>query len=130
MELINEGMLLLSFSVFFFLEELRPFFKDYFIVDSEYENTFFIWEHMKSLIYGYNKCYILSESFPLGEFLRREYMYKEYGNDEPYTIFWESADNLKNEWAPIKQGMFGGRYENYKTISEKANAYYKQNRKF
>lgn len=117
------------FSIFF-LEELRPFFKDYFIVDSEYENTFFIWEHMKSLIYGYNKCYILSESFPLGEFLRREYMYKEYGNDEPYTIFWESADNLKNEWAPIKQGMFGGRYENYKTISEKANAYYKQNRKF
>ena len=102
------------FSIFF-LEELRPFFKDYFIVDSEYENTFFIWEHMKSLIYGYNKCYILSESFPLGEFLRREYMYKEYGNDEPYTI---------------KQGMFGGRYENYKTISEKANAYYKQNRKF
>ena len=81
---------------------------------------------MKSLIYGYNKCYILSESFPLGEFLRRGYMYKEYGNDEPYTIFWESADNLKNEWAPIKQGMFGGRYENYKTISEKANAYYKQ----
>ena len=28
------------------------------------------------------------------------------------------------------QIIFGGRYENYKTISEKANAYYKQNRKF
>lgn len=49
----------------FFLKELRPILKDYFIVDSEYENTFYIWEHMKSLIYGYNKCYILSESFPL-----------------------------------------------------------------
>jgi hypothetical protein len=31
---------------------------------------------------------------------------------------------------PIKQGMFGGRYENYKAISEKANAYYKKYRKF
>lgn len=117
------------FSIFF-LEELRPLFKDYFIVDSEYENIFYIWEHLKSLIYGYNKCDILSKSFPLGEFLRKEYIYKEYGNEEPYTVFWESADNLKNEWAPIKQGMFGGRYENYKTISEEANTYYKQNRRF
>lgn len=103
----------------FFLKELRPILKDYFIVDSEYENTFYIWEHMKSLIYGYNKCYILSESFPFGEFIRRESMYKVRGyEEEPYMIFWESADSLKNEWAPIKQGMFGGRYENYKAISK------------
>lgn len=115
----------------FFLKELRPILKDYFIVDSEYENTFYIWEHMKSLIYGYNKCYILSESFPLGEFIRRESMYKVRGyEEEPYMIFWESADSLKNEWAPIKQGMFGGRYENYKAISEKANAFYKEYRRF
>ena len=114
------------FSVFF-LKELLPLFKNYFIVDSEYENTFYIWEHLKSLIYGYNKCYILSENFPLGEFIRRESMYKVRGNEEePYMIFWESADSLKNEWAPIKQGMFGGRYENYKAINEKANAYYKK----
>lgn len=115
----------------FFLKELRPILKDYFIVDSEYENTFYIWEHMKSLIYGYNKCYILSESFPFGEFIRRESMYKVRGyEEEPYMIFWESADSLKNEWAPIKQGMFGGRYENYKAISEKANAFYKEYRRF
>lgn len=108
----------------FFLEELRPIFKDYFIVDSEYENTFYIWERMKSLIYGYNKCCIL-ENFPFGGFIMRESMYKVRGyEEEPYMIFWKSADSLKNEWAPIKQGMFGGRYENYKAISEKANAYY------
>lgn len=109
----------------FFLEELRPFFKDYFFVDSEYENTFYIWERMKSLIYGYNKCYILKEfSIPLGQFTRREVEYKFRGmGEEPYTIFWESADSLQNEWPPIKQGMFGGRYEYYKAIDEQARAY-------
>ena len=117
---------------FFFLNELRPFFKNYFITDSEYESNFYIWERMKSLIYGYNKCYLLNEfSIPLGQFIRSEVEYKIRGNgEEPYTIFWESADSLKNEWQPIKQGMFGGRYEIYKAINEQANSYYAQNRVF
>ena len=117
---------------FFFLNELRPFFKNYFITESEYENNFYIWERMKSLIYGYNKCYLLNEfSIPLGQFIRSEREYKFRGNgEEPYTIFWESADSLKNEWPPIKQGMFGGRYENYKAINEQANSYYAQRRTF
>lgn len=117
---------------FFFLNELRPFFKNYFITDSEYESNFYIWERMKSLVYGYNKCNRLTESFPLGEFIRKECIYKaSCGNgEEPYTIFWESADSLKNEWPPIKQGMFSGRYENYKAINEQANSYYTQHRDF
>lgn len=45
---------------------------------------------------------------------------------EPYSIFWENADSLKHEWPPIKQGMFGGRYENYKEITEQANAFITQ----
>lgn len=85
---------------------------------------------MKSLVYGYNKCYLFNEfSIPLGQFIRSEVEYKFRGNgEEPYTIFWESADSLKNEWQPIKQGMFGGRYENYKAINEQANSYYAQHK--
>lgn len=45
---------------FFLLNELRPLFEDFFVVNSEYENTFYIWERMKSLIYGY--CRICSSS--------------------------------------------------------------------
>lgn len=111
----------------FLLEELRPLFKDYFVVNSEYENTFYSWERLKSLMYGYNKCYIIEFSIPLGEFTRKEVEYKVRGmGKEPYTIFWESADSLKNEWPPIKQGMFGGRYENYKEIAEQANSFITQ----
>ncbi len=112
----------------FLLEELRPLFKNYFVVNSEYENTFYIWERLKSLVYGYNKCYILREfSIPLGQFVRSERECKFRGaGEEPYIIFWESADSLKNEWPPIKQGMFGGRYENYKEINEQATAFIAQ----
>lgn len=116
---------------FFFLNELRSYFESYFIADSEYENTFYIWEHMKSLVYGYNKCYIIEFSVPMGQFIRRGKEYEIRGlGKEPYTIFWQSADILKNEWEPIKQGMFGGRYENYKAINEQANSYYAQHRIF
>ncbi len=112
----------------FLLKELRPFFNNHFVVDSEYENTFYIWERLKSLVYGYNKCYILREfSIPLGQFVRSEREYKFRGvGEEPYIIFWESADSLKNEWPPIKQGMFGGRYENYKEINEQVTAFIAQ----
>ena len=116
----------------FLLNELRPLFEDFFVVNSEYENTFYIWERMKSLIYGYNKCSILREfDVPLGQFVRSEKEYELRGmGKEPYTIFWKSADSLKNEWPPIKQGMFGGRYENYKAINEQAIDFYSKHRRY
>ena len=115
----------------FLLEELRPLFKDYFVVNSEYENTFYIWERLKSLVYGYNKCYIVEFSIPLGEYIRQEVEYKiRKMGKEPYTIFWESADSLKQEWLPIKQGMFGGCYENYKEIKDNADSFIQKYRRY
>lgn len=114
------------FSIFFLLQ-LKPFFKDYFVIDSEYENVFYIWEHLKSLVYGYNKCYSGGFNVPMGNFLRQRNEYNmRLKEKEPYTIFFEQADKLKNNWEPIKQGMFGGSYENYKQIHEQVEAYYHQ----
>ena len=31
----------------FFLENLKPYFKKYFIAESDYEDVFYIWEHLK-----------------------------------------------------------------------------------
>lgn len=116
---------------FFLLENLRLLFKDYFVVDSDFNNTFYIWERLKSLIYGYYKCYIIDFSIPLGQFTRSEVEYKHRGmGEEPYTVFWESADSLQNEWLPIKQGMFGGNYENYKEIKSKADEFIQKYRKY
>lgn len=114
----------------FFIRQLNPVFKDYFITDSEYENIFYIWEHLKSLMYGYNKCYLGGFSVPIGNFFRQRNEYKmRHKEKEPYTIFFEEADKLKNNWEPIKQGMFGGSYDDYKQIYDQAEAFYQRNRR-
>lgn len=115
----------------FFLGQLEPIFKDYFITKSEYENVFYIWEHLKSLVYGYNKCSLIEFSVPMGNFLYKRNEYKmRHKEMEPYILFFEEADELKNNWEPIKQGMFGGSYDNYKQTYEQVEAYYQQNRKY
>lgn len=48
---------------FILLERLRSHFIGCFTVDSEYENTFYIWEHLKSLVYGYNQCYMFDRFY-------------------------------------------------------------------
>jgi NAD-dependent SIR2 family protein deacetylase len=114
---------------FLFLNKLRPHFIRCFTIDSEYENTFYIWEHLKSLVFGYNKCYILDRFYvPTGQFLRSRVDYKVRQNgEEPYCVFFDSADKLKGEWKPVKQGMFGGSYDEYKKVFDQAEEFYKQN---
>lgn len=65
----------------------------------------------------------------LGNFLHQREVYRrasQSGEQEPYILFFEGADKLKNDWEPIKQGMFGGSYDNYKQIYAQAEEYYQQ----
>lgn len=115
----------------FFLGQLEPIFKDYFITKSEYENVFYIWEHLKSLVYGYNKCSLIEFSVPMGNFLYKRNEYKmRHKETEPYTLFFEEADKLKNSWELIRQGMFGGSYEVYKKVYIEAETFYNKNMRF
>ena len=117
---------------FILLEKLRSHFSGCFTVDSEYENTFYIWEHLESLLFGYNQYYTLEQfHVPTGQFLRSRVEYKiRYNSEEPYNIFFDSADKLKGEWNPIKQGMFGGSYDEYKKIFDQTEEFYKQHIKY
>lgn len=114
---------------FILLERLRSHFKGCFTIDSEYENTFYIWEQLESLVFGYNQCYILGHFYvPTGQFIRSRVEYKmRHNGEEPFTIFFESADKLRDEWEPIRQGMFGGNYDEYKKILDLAEEFYNQN---
>ena len=114
-------------SSIFFLGHLRSLFKDCFTADSEYENVFYIWEHLKSLVYAYNECYMIRFQAPLGDFLRQRRAYRDErnrGEQVPYIHFFEEADKLKDDWEPIKQGMFGGSYDAYKPIYDQAEKFY------
>ena len=82
-------------------------------------------------MYGYNKCYLIKFSVPMGNFFHHRNKDKMgYKEVESYTLFFEEADKLKNNWEPIKQGMFGGSYDNYKQTYEQVEAFYQQHRKY
>ena len=113
----------------FFLKNLKPYFKEYFIAESDYEDVFYIWEHLKSLVYGYNKCFPVRDRFsvPMGNFCCQRFKHRVTEEQDPYTSFFGDADNLKDEWEPIKQGMFGGSYDQYKQVRDQANEIYRRN---
>ena len=117
---------------FILLERLRFHFRNCFTVDSECENAFYTWEHLESLVFGFNRCYILDRFYvPIGQFLCSRVNYKMRQNgEEPYCVFFDSADRLKGEWEPIKQGMFGGSYDEYKKVFDQAEEFYKKNMRY
>lgn len=105
-------------------------FQKVFTLNAEYESAFYKWEKLKSLVYGFNKCFILNIfHIPIGFFTRYEAEQRFRMQEESdYCVFFDSADELKNEWPPIKQGMFGGSYQKYKEVLDQAEDYYKNNR--
>ena len=69
------------------------------------------------------------EYFPTGNFLRAAitYQIRELG-ENAYCRFFDEADELQDEWQPLKQGMFGGSYQEYKRLYDNAQKYYGTNR--
>ncbi len=109
---------------------LKEHFHKLITPESEYEMSFNKWEHLESLLIGYHKCHLFDEThFPIGYFVDYEYRERSYNvKNSPYCDFFDSAVLLKEEWSPIKQGLFGGKYENYKEIYDKSILYYQNNR--
>ena len=108
-------------------ENVCSHFEPFFMVESEIEATYYIWEQLKSLLFGY-KCgkRFGNTYFTTGYFLHyRVGLMRNIGGDDPYTLFFGDADRLKDEWLPIKQGMFGGAYAKYQETVKEAEEYYK-----
>lgn len=101
-------------------------FDPYVIVESEIEPLYYIWEQLKSLVFGYNISRTTGQVyFTTGLFLHyRVRLVRNVGSDDPYSLFYGDADRLKEDWPPIKQGLFGGNYENYQELVKQAEEYY------
>ena len=109
-------------------EIVSPHFEPFFMVESEIEDTYYIWEQLKSLAFGY-KCSHPSGNvyFTTGYFLHyRVGLMRNPAGDDSYTRFYADADRLKNDWPPIKQGMFGGDYAQYQELVKQAEEFYKR----
>ena len=112
------------------MSSIKTYFGKTFIDDNDFVNCYYTWEHLASLACHYYKCNDLSEKwFPLGGFLnkRTSLLGHEY---DFYTNFFLQAEQLKDEWEPLKQGMFGGKYSEYKKVYDEAEAFYNNNRRY
>ena len=101
-----------------------------FLNKDEFESCYAAWEYLFSLAFGYYKCnFIDREAFPVGEFaLRRLDVLR--GMESFFSRFLSEAETRQNDWMPLKQGLFDGSYENYKTLQGRAEEYYKRNMRY
>lgn len=111
---------------------LQPYFKEYFLNDDEYKNSYAIWEHLFSMMYVYYKSSILkdNEIFPIGLFLGERIMRNSFIEGDSYSNFFAAAAIEKDNWTPLQQGLFDGSYAQYDELYQRAETYYQKNRRW
>ena len=109
------------------IDIVKPHFKPFMITESDIDALYYIWEQLKSLVFGYKCGTIMGRQyFTNGFFLHyRVEIRRNVIGDEPYINFYNDAERLQNEWPPIKQGMFGGDYAQYQELVRQAEAFYR-----
>lgn len=110
---------------FMVLNGFRTAFVDVFLSEDDFRDTFFAWEHLASLLCRYSKnCSLVADWNPIGHFLyKRVALLRQL--EDSYTELFKTADELKDDWPPLKQGLFGGSYETYKRIYEESETFFK-----
>ncbi len=110
---------------FMVLNGIRRAIEDIFFDEDDFKNTFFAWEHLASLLCRYHKnCSFKPDWNPTGHFLYKRISLRREEEDF-YTDFFKAAEELKDEWQPLKFGLFGGRYENYLKTYRASEEFYK-----
>ena len=109
---------------------LKPYFKNYCLNEDEYKDYFVIWEHLFSMMYVYYNCGLIQgqDVFPVGLFMSERIVRKGYIGGDAYTDFFKQAATDKNDWEPIKQGLFDGDYSKFEDINNRAEAFYRGKR--
>ena len=99
--------------------------------DDEFRNGFAIWERMFSMMYVYYKSAPIPdyEIFPVGLFLGERVLRNSMIGGDAYSQFFMSATTDKDDWEPLKQGLFDRSYAKYQEIYNQAEEYYKHNRR-
>jgi len=98
-------------------EKVYPFFKKHISNEEQFKERFDMFEYYISLNYSY----IIPDGFnqiPWGQYTYRREQYTR-NISSPWIDLQNQADTEKENWAPIKAGMFGGNYSEFITTKEK-----------
>lgn len=102
---------------------LKPYFKSIISSEKEFENYFDIFEYMLSL----NFMFIEDNSWlPVGQYIWKDRYVRS--SNSLFNDFFKDAETKQAEWLPIKAGMFGGNYNTYFEIKQKADEFIKNSR--
>lgn len=104
-------------------KQLRCYFEREIFSESEYIDIFCIFEYLLSLNFKHIGAISYSPDWtPWGEFRWRAMGFMR-GSNDLYSSFFAEAEMQKNNWEPIKQGMFGGKYEVYEKLKTEVDAF-------
>ena len=110
------------------MNAIKNYFGKTFINDNDFKNSFYVWEHLASLLCNYYKCQRNMEKwFPIGGFINKRFSLNRE-EDDFYTNFFRQAIVDKDNWEPIKQGLFGGKYSDYFATYQEGEKFYNKNR--
>lgn len=111
----------------FLINNLYTYFREEVIDKDDFRNIFCAWEHLHSLMFNYYKCGIVEQHrFPLGHFVIKRIDLSR-GIDDFYTYFMSAAKEENNQWAPLKDGLFDGKYQDFLATYNRAEEYFKAN---
>ncbi len=98
-------------------DKIYPLFKKYITNEKHFKENFDIFEYYISLNYSY----IVKSDYPWAPWGQYVYRRRQYDrtSDSPWNDLLKQADTEKENWAPIKAGMFGGKYSEFITTKEK-----------
>lgn len=106
---------------------IKPTFEDVFFDNDEFQNYFYVWEHFSSLLCRYYKCCPHREDWnPIGGFVRKRISILR-NEDDFYTNFFKQASVEKENWEPLKQGLFNGSHSDFVKVYEESEEFYKNN---
>lgn len=94
------------------MDGIKHCYDNIFYDDDDFKNCYYIWEHMTSLLCHFYKCNpsVVGDFFMVGEFvIKRHAVIRKI--EDSYTDFFNQSKIQRNEWLPIKCGLFGGRYD-------------------
>lgn len=112
------------------MSAIKNLFSEVFFDDDEFTNYYYAWEHLASLSCRYYKCCQLADNWnPLGGFVRKRIAMLR-PSDDFYTQFFREAFEKKENWEPLKQGLFNGNFSEFATVYEVSEKFYKQNMKY
>ena len=112
------------------MSAIKPIFSDIFFDNEEFSNYFYVWEHLASLSCRYYGCCVLTQDWnPLGGFVHKRISLLRQA-DDVYTQFFTAASAEKENWVPLKQGLFGGSYSEYIRMNKESEEFYKNNMRY